>query len=197
GTPFAIQQMGVAPDIITTAKGISAGYAPLGAAIVHDRIFKVFLEHGTFNHGFTNVGSPIATAIGSRVLATYRDGDLFAQAAARGQRLRARLDELATRHPIIGEVRGRGLMLGLELVADRDTGRSFSCEAGVAELAARIAFERGLIVYAAGEGATEIHRDQILLGPPFIISEVEIDELVTLLDDTLNVLEAAVSVPAG
>ncbi|MGH7707325.1 MAG: aspartate aminotransferase family protein, partial [Vulcanimicrobiaceae bacterium] len=88
GTPFAIQQMGVAPDIITTAKGISAGYAPLGAAIVHDRIFKVFLEHGTFNHGFTNVGSPIATAIGSRVLATYRAGDLFAQAAARGQRLR-------------------------------------------------------------------------------------------------------------
>ena len=194
GKNFAIEHYGVVPDIITTAKGLGAGYAPLGAAIVSRNVFEAFSTTRTFTHGFTYCGSSIATAIGNAVLAIFERERLRQRALEQGVYLRHGLEVLAASHPLVGEVRGVGLMQGLELVADRDAAVSFAPEARVTARAIETAFARGLILYPAGAGATDRHRDHLLIGPPLSIERAEIDELLTLLDATLSALEADISI---
>ncbi|HVA36848.1 MAG TPA: aminotransferase class III-fold pyridoxal phosphate-dependent enzyme [Candidatus Dormibacteraeota bacterium] len=191
GYHFAIEHGGVTPDLITAAKGVSGGYAPLGAVIVSDRIFRVFSESGTFVHGFTHGGSPISAAVGATVLEIYEREGLRERARERGAYLRRRLEALSGDHPIIGEVRGLGLMLGLELVENRELARHFPPEAGVTGRLVDAAFEAGLILYPAGVGAGPRHHDQVLIGPPLVIAHHEIDRLVELLDQALTSVERA------
>ncbi|TAM56310.1 aminotransferase class III-fold pyridoxal phosphate-dependent enzyme [bacterium] len=193
GTNFAIEQHGVAPDILTTAKGLGAGYVPLGAAIVSHGVYEAFSTTRTFTHGFTYCGSSIAAAIGNAVLSIFERESLCERARQHGIYLRHGLEQLARSHPLIGEVRGVGLMQGLELVADREHAVSFDPSVKITARAVEIAFAHGLILYPAGTGATERHRDQLLIGPPLSIERAEIDELLSLLDAALSTLEADVS----
>ncbi|TAM91852.1 aspartate aminotransferase family protein [bacterium] len=194
GYDFAIEHDGVVPDIVTTAKGLGAGYSPLGAAIVSRDVFEAFGATRTFTHGFTYCGSPVAASIGNAVLAIFQRECLRQNALEQGAYLRRGLEQLAATQPLVGEVRGLGLMQGLELVADRGSAATFAPERRVTARAVEIAFGRGLILYPAGAGATERHHDQLLIGPPLSIQRHEIDELLSLLDATLSDLASALSI---
>ncbi len=190
GYDFAIGHYEIVPDLITVAKGLASGYTPLGAVIAAHDVFETFVDSRTFEHGFTYGGSPVSAAIGSAVLDVYEREALCDRARSAGAILHARLDKLAQRHPCIGQVRGLGLMLGIELVEDRERGTSFPAARRAAKRLVEIAFANGLILYPAG-GAASTHRDQVMVAPPLIIAETEIDELTERLDAALTTFESS------
>jgi adenosylmethionine-8-amino-7-oxononanoate aminotransferase len=125
GRMFGIEHWGAVPDIIAAGKGISAGYAPLGAVIAREEIYRTVQGSGGFVHGFTYSGHPPSAAAGVAVLTVLQEEGLVAAAAHRGEYLKAGLLRLQERHPLVGDVRGKGLMLGLEFVRDRATKEPF------------------------------------------------------------------------
>ncbi|MHA7876646.1 aspartate aminotransferase family protein [Roseivivax sp.] len=179
GTLFACEQDGVAPDIVTIAKGLGAGYMPIGAMLcgahVHDAIAQ---GSGSFQHGHTYHGHPLAAAAGRAVLSAILDRNLLPQVRARGEQLVAALEAQFGQHPHVGDIRGRGLFRGIELVADRGTKAPFDPARKVNAKIKAAALDEGLICYPAGGTIDGRHGDHILLAPPFIISEAQIDELV-------------------
>ncbi len=195
GRNFGIDHWGVQPDVIVTAKGISGGYAPLGAVIMSDAIAETFLGSDTsFVHDYTYGGHPVACAAGLAVLRIIERDRLVENAAVQGEYLIGRLRELAERQGMIGDIRGKGLLVGIELVADRESCRP----APVAlELALRVhlaAQDRGLMIYP-GAGADGVAGDQILVSPPLIVSREDIDEIVDrlalALDDVADSVDLA------
>jgi adenosylmethionine-8-amino-7-oxononanoate aminotransferase len=185
GRHFAVEHWDVVPDILVAAKGLASGYAPLAATIVSHEIHDTFLRgSGRFIHGYTYGGNPLSCATGLAVLRLMREWRLPERAAAHGEYLRAGLETLY-KHPIVGDVRGKGLMLGIELVKSRETKEPFPAELRLNEKVGSIAFARGLIVYPGGGGVDGSRGDHILLGPPLVITKQEIDELVAILDETL------------
>ncbi len=193
GTPFAMDHWGVVPDMITTAKGMASGYASLAAVIVHDRIRSVFAERGSpFVHGFTYGGNPLACAVGVAVLDLMERDGLIERSRKMGS-VFFRAAERVRTHPIVGDIRGRGLMMGIELVRDRVTKEPFRPELRVAERLAAIALEKGLYVYPGAGGIDGVRGDHILICPPFVIAEHEIDAIFELLDRALGDLESALS----
>ena len=176
GAHFAVDHYGVRPDILACAKGMSAGYAPLGAMVVKEELHRVLLEgSGRFTHGHTYGGNPLAAAAGVAVLEYYRQGRLVDNARVMGERLLAAIASLAG-SPILGDVRGRGLLIGVELVADRATRRPFAAAAAVGERLAERCLAHGLVVYPGG-GQADAGGDHVLIGPPLTITAAEIDEL--------------------
>ncbi|WP_349362441.1 MAG: aspartate aminotransferase family protein [Roseitalea porphyridii] len=192
GTLFACEQDGIAPDIVTIAKGLGAGYAPIGAMLCSDTIHAAIASgSGSFQHGHTYHGHPLAAAAGRAVLGAILDRDLLAQVRTRGQTLSAALDARFGQHPHVGDIRGRGLFRGLELVEDRATKQSFD---PARRLHARIkaaAMDEGLICYPAGGTVDGRNGDHVLLAPPFIISEDEIGMLVDRLARAVDTALAA------
>ncbi len=190
GSGFAVNHWNVVPDIITTGKGVSGGYAPLAAMIVREPIYQAIAEgSGAFVNGFTYGGHPPSMAAGAAVLKYVADHDLVAKSARRGEYLAARLEALRSNH-IVGDVRGMGLMRGIEFVRDRATKAPFRRELHVAERVAEAAFERGLIIYPGFGNADGIDGDQILIGPPLVISEQELDQLIEMLSGAIAEMEA-------
>jgi adenosylmethionine-8-amino-7-oxononanoate aminotransferase len=188
GAPFAITEWDVEPDIITLGKAIGSGYAPLAAMLVSNRIRQVFAEgSGRFVHGLTYSGTPSACFIGLKVHEIMRREGLFTRAKGLGEILRLRLLELAERHEIIGDVRGRGLLQGIELVADRESRRPFPSDERVTERMVRHMRDNGVIV-AAGVPLANFGRDgdHLQISPPFTITEQEISIIVEALDDALS-----------
>lgn len=183
GTLFACEQDGVAPDIVCIAKGLGAGYQPIGAMLCTAGIYDA-ISGGTgfFQHGHTYIGHPAATAAGLAVLRAILDRDLLPRVRRQGDRLRDALKERFGQHPNVGDIRGRGLFRGLELVADRETKLPFDPARGVAARIKRAAFDAGLICYPMAGTIDGRSGDHVLLAPPFIISDIEIDELVEKLD---------------
>jgi adenosylmethionine-8-amino-7-oxononanoate aminotransferase len=183
GTFFACEQDGVAPDIVTIAKGLGAGYAPIGAMLCTGAIHEAIANgSGAFQHGHTYHGHPLAAAAGRAVVTALRDRGLVARSARMGEVLNASLRETFGQHPHVGDIRGRGLFRAMEFVADRETKAPF--DAG-RRLAARIkaaAMEEGLIVYPASGTVDGRSGDHVLIAPPFIITEIEIADLVARLD---------------
>jgi adenosylmethionine-8-amino-7-oxononanoate aminotransferase len=174
---FAVDHWNVIPDVITTGKGVGGGYAPLGAMIVREPYFQAIAQGtGSFVHGFTYGGHPPSVAAGAAVLAYVQEHDLVARSAAMGERLAERLEPLRERR-IVGDLRGLGLMRGVEFVRDRSTKEPFDRGLRVAERIGEAAFDRGLIIYPGSGNADGINGDQILIGPPLVISEAEIDLL--------------------
>ncbi len=193
GAWFGIDHWGVVPDIITTAKGLSGGYAPLGAMIVGDHIAATFSEAGAhFQHGYTYMQHPVSCAAGLAVLKIIEREQLVDNAADQGEYLFARLRDLAANNRFIGDVRGMGLLAGIELVADRATGQPFDPALGITAQLLDAARARGLLIYG-GQSGDGIVSDQILVSPPLIVRREDIDEIVdrlTLaLDDVRTVLE--------
>jgi len=178
GHLFACEADGIAPDIACIAKGLGAGYQPIGAMLctgtIHDAIAA---GSGFFQHGHTYLGHPVAAAAGRAVVEKLLHEGLIARAGVQGAALRAALDDRFGQHPHVGDIRGRGLFLGLELVADRETKAPFDPARGIAARIKAEAFEAGLICYPMAGTRDGRQGDHVLLAPPFIIDEAQIGEL--------------------
>ena len=182
GTFFACEQEGIAPDIVTVAKGLGAGYAPIGAMLASKRIHDTIAGgSGAFQHGHTYHGHPLAAAAGRAVVTALRDRGLVARAARMGGLLDDRLRDAFGQHPHIGDIRGRGLFRALEFVADRETKAPFDPSRRIAARLKSAAMDEGLIVYPAGGTVDGRRGDHVLIAPPFIIEEAEISDLVARL----------------
>ncbi|PTQ70685.1 aspartate aminotransferase family protein [Celeribacter persicus] len=179
GTLFACEQDGVAPDIITIAKGLGAGYQPIGATLCSAHIHEAFAQgSGFFQHGHTYIGHPVACAAGDAVVAKLTDGGHVERAARMGEKLDHALRAAFEDHPHIGDIRGRGMFRGLEIVADRASKTPFDPALGINKKVKAAAFEAGLICYPMGGTVDGQRGDHVLLAPPFILSEDQIGELV-------------------
>ncbi len=190
GSLFACEQDGVAPDIAAIAKGLGAGYQPIGAmlcsAAIHDAIES---GSGFFQHGHTYLGHPAACAGSLAVLKAILGRALLPRVQTQGDRLQAALEARFGQHPHIGDIRGRGLFRGLEIVENRETRTPFDPARGINRTVKQAAFAAGLICYPMGGTIDGKRGDHVLLAPPFIIEDAQIDELV---DKLAIAIEAAV-----
>jgi adenosylmethionine-8-amino-7-oxononanoate aminotransferase len=186
GHNFCLDHWRVTPDLIVAAKGLSSGYSPLGAVIVKDEIHEAIRSgSGAFVHGHTYSQNPLSAAIGAAVLRYLEDHALVERSKHMGEVLLGRLQSLL-RFEMVGDVRGLGLFAGVELVRDRGTKATFDPELKVNLQVAAEAFDRGLLTYPGGGGADGISGDHILIAPPFTISEPQIDEMVTILGESIG-----------
>ncbi len=187
GTLFASEQEGIAPDIVTIAKGLGAGYQPIGAMLCSNKIFETIEQgSGFFQHGHTYIGHPTAAAAGLAVLKALINRNLIAKVSEQGKKLEHALNQTFGQHPHVGDIRGRGLFQALEFVEDRATKKPFDPSLGIHKKFKKTAFEAGLICYPMGGTVDGVQGDHVLLAPPFIIENHHIDELVTKLDQTLR-----------
>lgn len=182
GTLHACEQEGVVPDLLTIAKGLGGGYQPIGAVLAQGRVVDAFRKgSGLFQHGHTYLGHAVACAAALAVQRVIQRDGLLAQVRERGQVLQALLREAFGEHPHVGDIRGRGLFWGLELVADRASRQWFD---PALKLHARVkseAMARGLMAYPMGGTVDGRCGDHILLAPPFIASEAELGQIVEIL----------------
>ncbi|WP_037307118.1 aspartate aminotransferase family protein [Ruegeria halocynthiae] len=186
GHLFACDHDGVAPDILCIAKGLGAGYQPIGAMLCSSRIFDAIRDgSGFFQHGHTYIGHPVATAAALAVVQELTDRELPAQAGLMGEKLQQALQAEFGQHPNVGDIRGRGLFRGVELVSDRDRKVPFDPGAGIAGQIKKAAMAEGLICYPMSGTRDGRLGDHILLAPPFIIEEHQIEELIGKLSKAL------------
>jgi adenosylmethionine-8-amino-7-oxononanoate aminotransferase len=177
------------PDLIALSKGFAAGYAPLGAMAAPGWMVEPVLQAGGFLHGFTYAGNPLACAAGLAVLEEIEAQQLVGNAALRGEQLKSALARLMRRYPWIGDVRGKGLLLAFELVADRTTMEPLPPEWNAHARLVELAYERGLIVYSRRtRGGTS--GDHILVCPPLIVTAEQIEEILGLLTEALGAFAA-------
>ncbi|MEW5422117.1 aspartate aminotransferase family protein [Amorphus sp. 3PC139-8] len=194
GTLFASEQDGVVPDMILIAKGLGAGYQPIGATLVADHVYEVFEGgSGFFQHGHTYGGHPTACAAGRAVLSEIEGRDLLANVREVGAYLKTQLLDRFGRDPHVGDIRGRGLFLGLELVADRETKAPFDAGLKLNAQVKRAAMADGLMVYPMGGTIDGVNGDHVLIAPPFILTKPQADEIVDKLSGALDTALAAVA----
>lgn len=183
GSLFACEQDSIAPDIACIAKGLGAGYQPIGAMLCSAEIYDTIAAgSGFFQHGHTYIGHPAAAAAGLAVVNAILNRGLLERVQIMGDMLMQRLEHRFGQHPNVGDIRGRGLFRGVELVADRATKDPFEPSKGVAAKIKKAAFAEGLICYPMSGTIDGRRGDHILLAPPFIIEEHQIDELTDKLD---------------
>ena len=190
GKLFAIQHWDVVPDMIVFGKGVSSGYIPLGGVILQDRIRQVLDSSGqSFPHVYTYVNNPVAMKVGLTVLDILEEEQILAHVTEVSGYLHRKARELE-RHPIVGEVRGMGLMLGVELVQDRETGKPFPASLRVHQKLNRILMERGLSLAVIGGSADWVNGDDFRFYPPLIITRDQVDETIKILDGGLQQLQS-------
>lgn len=183
GSMYAIGQEGVAPDIVAVAKGLGAGYQPIGAVLAHEAIVDTLRQRsGMFQHGHTYIGHPVAAAAALAVQQVIERDDLLAQVGRRGALLRQMLGDAFGTHEHVGDIRGRGLFMALELVRDRETKAPFAPEVKLHAAIKAEAMARGLLVYPMGGTIDGQLGDHVLLAPPFIVTPGELSEIVSRLD---------------
>jgi adenosylmethionine-8-amino-7-oxononanoate aminotransferase len=191
GTLYAVEQEDVTPDLITIAKGLGGGYQPIGAVMVQQRIVDAMQQgSGFFQHGHTYLGHAIACAASLAVQDVIRRDQLLARVRAQGEGLRQRLENALGAHPHVGDIRGRGLFMGVELVQDRGSKQTFDPALTLHARIKREAMARGLMVYPMGGTIDGRQGDHMLLAPPFIISDDELDQLTERLS---GAIDAAIS----
>lgn len=179
---------GARPDIVVLAKGIAAGYTPMGAILAPDRIVSTVAGAGGFMNGFTYFSNPLSCAVGYAVLMEVVERDLMANAAARGAELSAALEGLKARSRLVGDVRGRGLLLALELVADQESKARLPLELNAPALFQKLALERGLAVYCRRTSYGDFG-DWLMITPPLIVTSGQVTEIVEGLATTLEDFE--------
>ena len=185
GADFGSTTFGFKPDMMSFAKGLSSGYLPISAAVISGEMYDVIAEAskeaGVFGHGYTYGGHPVSCAVALKVLEIYQRDKIFDQAAATGAYMHARLCEL-DQHPLVGEVRGRGMLAAVELVANKQTGQAF-LDPSVGAYAQTRCHEHGLILRTVAGSS-------LAICPPLIITKSEVDELmfslIAALDETLE-----------
>jgi adenosylmethionine-8-amino-7-oxononanoate aminotransferase len=186
GRWFAVEHWGAVPDILVSAKGASGGYYPLGVVLCAPELVESIREGaGVFAHGFTHANSVLGATAGLAVLDLLKSRQLVSASARMGRYLNQELHKLNDL-PAVGDVRGLGLMAGVELVAQREGRRPFPRAAGIAERVQAEALTRGLVVYYGTAGADGCDGDAVLVGPPFTISRAQIDELVGTLREAIR-----------
>lgn len=194
GRLFAYEHWNVEADIVVMSKGMTSGYYPLGGIAARTEYVEEMLEHGGFAHGHTLAGNPMGCAVGLEVLNVIIENRLAENSAYMGRVLKRGLDRLKQRYAFIGDVRGRGLHMAIELVRDRKTREPFAPERNVHFLLTDAAYEEGLIVYPR-RPINGLRGDHVMITPPLIISRKEISELLERLDRALA--RAEVQLPGG
>lgn len=185
GRFFGCEWSGIEPDLVTCGKGMAGGYMPVGAVLASERIVETLTRSGGFVHGFTFSHNPVTAAACLATLDILERERLVERALRLGGLLLGRLEALRA-HPQVGDVRGRGLLAAVELVADKATGRPFPRAERKAEALTARAFELGLVVYPSSGCADGQDGDLVMLAPPFVSSEAEIESMVGLLEEALN-----------
>ena len=192
GTLYASEQEAIAPDLITVAKGLGAGYQPIGALLASGKVYEAVVRgSGFFQHGHTYLGHPIACAAALAVQRALRERNLIPQVQRLGHALEARLRARFGAHPHVGDIRGRGLFWGLELVADRTSKQPFEPAQRLNAKVKQQALENGLLCYPMGGTIDGVRGDHVLLAPPFIVTEAQLDELVEKLGRAVDTAIAA------
>lgn len=187
GTLFACEQEGITPDIITIAKGLGAGYQPIGAFLTSANIYNAIRDgSGFFQHGHTFMGHPTVCAAALATQHVVREDNLLDNVRRQGTNLMQSLQRRFGQHPNVGDIRGRGLFVGLELVADRDTQEPFDPALAIHTSIKREAMNAGLMCYPMGGTIDGRRGNHIMLAPPFIIDASHVKEIVTKLDTALD-----------
>ncbi|MFI4928502.1 MAG: aspartate aminotransferase family protein, partial [Burkholderiales bacterium] len=191
GTLHAVEQEGIVPDLMTIAKGLGGGYQPIGAVLASGRIVDALRRgSGLFQHGHTYIGHPVAAAASLAVQQVIQRDGLLARVRERGATLAEMLRERLGEHPNVGDIRGRGLFMGVELVADRASKVTFDPAAKLHARVKKRAMAHGLMCYPMGGTIDGRRGDHVLLAPPFIVSEDDlariVDRLALAIDDALR-----------
>jgi adenosylmethionine-8-amino-7-oxononanoate aminotransferase len=193
GRWFGLDHWGVRADLLVAAKGATSGYWPFGFVAAAGRIHDAVTAPGAgFVHGFTYSHAPVGAAVAREVLRILRDESLVEASAVKGDRLQALLRERLGEHPAVGDIRGRGLLVGVELVEDRESRRPYPRAARLTEAVVRGARERGVLVYSGTGNADGTDGDTILLGPPFIVTDDELDQIADVLGEAIEAAARAV-----
>jgi adenosylmethionine-8-amino-7-oxononanoate aminotransferase len=186
GRFFAFDHWDLQPDLVLIGKGVASGYAPLGAVLVSARVANAFAAgSGAFEHGFTYQAHPVSTAAGNAVLDYLQSHKLFDQVARASTQLREALAPLSN-HPHVGEIRGLGLLLGIEFVKDQSTREPFPKEADIAEKIRQAALQKNVLTYPSQGCVDGLRGDHLLLAPPFIISADECSQIAQALEFALH-----------
>lgn len=187
GSFFACEQDGVAPDIVAIAKGLGAGYQPVGATLCSKEIYSAIeAGSGFFQHGYTYIGHPTACAGSLAVVKAMHERDLIGNVNVMHEKLMAALGAEFGQHPHIGDIRGRGLFLGLEIVQDRSSKEVFDPSLQINKKIKKSAFEDGLMCYPMGGTIDGRRGDHVLLAPPFIMEEKHVDEIVSKISKAIE-----------
>ena len=177
GKNFCVDHWDVVPDIIATAKGLAAGYVPTGGIIAKNSIVEAIKTgSGAFGHGHTYNGNPMSAAAVIAVFKYMKEHEVVKNAAKMGELLGAGLKKIGSENPIVGDVRGKGLMWGFELVKDKGTRESFD-KVGIANTATKECADRGLIIYPGSGQVDGLTGDNFMIAPPLIINETQVNEL--------------------
>ena len=187
GTLWAFEQEGIVPDVVAVAKGLGAGYQPIGALLVARKVYDTIVgRSGFFQHGHTYVGHAAACAGALAVQRRLHEEGVLARVGSLGKALEKRLRERFAGHPHVGDIRGRGLFWGLELVEDRATKQPFDPSLKIHSKVKRKALAAGLLCYPMGGTLDGRRGDHVLLAPPFIVDETQLDELVDKLGTAIS-----------
>jgi adenosylmethionine-8-amino-7-oxononanoate aminotransferase len=189
GRWFAVEHWGVSPDMMVLGKGMSSGYFPLSAMITKSKfVDRLKDKTGGFVHGHTFSHHPVACSVGLAVLEYAKKNQLIEKCAGRGGYLLNRLEELKA-FPFVGDVRGKGLMTAIEFVKDQKTKEPFPRAAKFTEKVIDLAFENGLVLYPGTGFVDGVNGDMVMVGPPLIIEESQIDEIIDILKKTFTKME--------
>jgi adenosylmethionine-8-amino-7-oxononanoate aminotransferase len=191
GRWFGLDHWGVRPDILVGAKGATSGYFPFGFVAASGEVRDTVLDGGGFVHGFTYSHHAVGAAVAAEVLRILEDERLVDASASKGARLKALLHDRLDAHPNVGEIRGLGLLVGVELVADRASREPFPRSERVTERVVRAAREAGVLLYSGTGLADGTNGDSLLIGPPFVIGD---EDLATIVEVMAASIEAALSV---
>ncbi|WP_085043780.1 aspartate aminotransferase family protein [Ensifer aridi] len=187
GTIFALEQEEIVPDLVTIAKGLGGGFQPIGAVLLSGTIYRAFAEgSGLFQHGHTYIGHPMAAAAASKVVEILKRPAVMANVMQMGDRLQAGLDAALGQSPHVGDIRGRGLFRGVEIVANKDSKQPFDPARKIHSKIKKEAMQRGLMCYPMGGTIDGVHGDHVLLAPPYIIQPEQIDVIVERLAAAIN-----------
>ena len=187
GRWFGLDHWGVRPDILVAGKGATSGYWPFGFAAASGEVHDAVRAAGPFVHGFTYSHQPVGAAVAREVLRILEAESLVEASAVKGERLRSLLGVPLADHPRVGDIRGRGLMVGIELVADRETRAPFPRAARVAEMVVAAARDRGVLLYSGTGNADGVDGDVILLGPPFVVTDAELETIASMTAEAIDV----------
>jgi adenosylmethionine-8-amino-7-oxononanoate aminotransferase len=189
GKNFGIEHWGIVPDMIMTAKGMAGGYVPIGAVTVTDAIKEVFIQKKMpFNHGYTYSGNPLCCRVANEVLAIINEENLVVQVAQKGDYFFEQAKTLR-KNTVVGDIRGKGLLMGIELVKDPKSKEPFDPSFNASGLLFDLCMKKGIIIYPCSGSINGIRGNHFLLCPPFTISHEEIEQIIRRLDEALQEFE--------
>ncbi|MEA2548797.1 MAG: hypothetical protein QOE42_1395 [Chloroflexota bacterium] len=192
GRWFGLDHWAVTADVVVAAKGATSGYWPFGFVAASGEIHDTVMGSGGFVHGFTYSHAPAGAAVAREVLRILEDEDLVEASRVKGDRLKTMLVDRIGDHAHLGEIRGRGLLVGIELVEDRESRRPFPRQARLTEAVVRAARDAGVLVYSGTGNANGVDGDTILLGPPFVITDPELERIVATVGTAIEEATGAV-----